>query len=516
MAKKKRTKKKDTVADDPRLAELLSKGGTDIDVYQFYAFVPDHTYIYKPTGDKWLASGVNARLRPVLLFDGKDKPLFENEPDKKTGEPIQKTMRASLWLDLNRPVEQMTWAPGEPPLIKDRLMADGGWFEQTGSSCFNLYREPRTKYVDPVDATPWIDLVRRLYPDDADQLIAWFAQRVQDPKVKINHALVLGGAQGIGKDTLLEPVKYAVGSWNWKEISPSNLFETWTDFTKAVILRISEARDLGDINRYQFYEGTKTYAAAPPDVLRCNEKFVGHYYLPNVLGMIITTNYKATGLYLPPDDRRHYVAWSALKPPPDPETPEGKVTKEYFDRIWKWYREEGGLDQVADYLWNHDISKFNPKAPPKKTEAFWAIVDANRAAEDDDLPGLIGRLGNPDAITIDDLTLSDEVKNGFNDLLAWLTDRKHTRHIPDRLEKAGYARINNPNSKEGRWKVGDKQSNIYVKETFTVPERLKAAEARVAKGAAPLKKVAESAPPADKPVVADFEAARQKRGNSTS
>jgi hypothetical protein len=43
---------------------------------------------------------------------------------------------------------------------------------------------------------------------------------VQRPQEKINHALVLGGAQGIGKDTLLEPVKRAVGPWNFEGVSP--------------------------------------------------------------------------------------------------------------------------------------------------------------------------------------------------------------------------------------------------------------------------------------------------------
>ena len=69
------------------------------------------------------------------------------------------------------------------------------------------------------------------------------AHRVQRPQEKINHALVLGGAQGIGKDTLLEPVKYAVGSWNFREVSPQQAMGRFNGFLKAVILRVSEARD---------------------------------------------------------------------------------------------------------------------------------------------------------------------------------------------------------------------------------------------------------------------------------
>jgi hypothetical protein len=42
----------------------------------------------------------------------------------------------------------------------------------------------------------------------------------------------------------------------------------FTGFLKAVILRISEAKDLSESDRFKFHEHMKTYTAAPPDVLR--------------------------------------------------------------------------------------------------------------------------------------------------------------------------------------------------------------------------------------------------------
>ena len=56
---------------------------------------------------------------------------------------------------------------------------------------------------------------------------------MQRPGEKVNHALVLGGAQGIGKDTLLEPVKYAVGPWNLQEVSPAALLGRFNGFVKS-------------------------------------------------------------------------------------------------------------------------------------------------------------------------------------------------------------------------------------------------------------------------------------------
>jgi hypothetical protein len=72
-----------------------------------------------------------------------------------------------------------------------------------------------------------------------------------------------------------------------------------------VILRVSEARDSGDVDRYQLYEHMKVYTAAPPDVLRCDEKNIREHSVMNVCGVIITTNHKADGIYLPADDWRH-------------------------------------------------------------------------------------------------------------------------------------------------------------------------------------------------------------------
>ena len=51
-----------------------------------------------------------------------------------------------------------------------------------------------------------------------------------------------------------------------------------------MILRVNEARDLGEFNRFSFYDHTKIYAAAPPEVLRVNEKHLREHYVFNCLG----------------------------------------------------------------------------------------------------------------------------------------------------------------------------------------------------------------------------------------
>jgi hypothetical protein len=436
-----------------RLAALQDAGGVapadeelayavQCSLEDFFCYMPMRNYIYAPTRDAWPAASVDARVAPVLGPNGK-------------------SIKPSIWLAENRAVEQMTWAPGEPMLVRDRLIADGGWIKRPGNVCFNLYRPPILVPGDASLADPWLAHVDRVYPSDADHLIKWLAHRVQRPQEKINHALVLGGKPGIGKDTLLEPVKHAVGPWNVSEVSPQHMLGRFNGFLKSVILRVSEARDLGNIDRFKFYDHMKAYIAAPPDVLRVDEKHLREYPVPNCCGVVLTSNHKTDGLFLPADDRRHYFAWSDLA---KESFPDG-----YWIRLWRWY-DAGGDRHVAAYLTELDISGFDPKAPPPKTVAFWAIVDANRAPEDAELADVLDDLGTPDAVTI--RTIADKAQGDFAE---WLRDRKNRRVIPYRMERCNYVPVRNKDADDGLWKIRDKRQAVYARDALTLAERIRAA-----------------------------------------
>jgi hypothetical protein len=175
-------------------------------------------------------------------------------------------------------------ARGQSTLIRGRLIAGGGWIERPGVTCLNLYRPPTIISGDATKAGPWLDLFHRVYPDDAAHMIPWLAHKAQHPGVKINHSLVLGGKPGIGKDSLLEPVKHAVGPWNFEEVSPAQIMGRFNGFLKSVVLRVSEAHDTGDATRFQLYERMKPYGAGPPDVLRVDEKNLPEHPVLNCVG----------------------------------------------------------------------------------------------------------------------------------------------------------------------------------------------------------------------------------------
>jgi hypothetical protein len=101
-----------------------------------------------------------------------------------------------------------------PPVIKDKLLLPGGWIDKPGVQVFNLYKAPKITLGDKSKAKFWVDHLRRIYPTGARHIGAWLAYCLQNPDKKINHALVLGGNVGIGKDTILAPVRWALGTWN--------------------------------------------------------------------------------------------------------------------------------------------------------------------------------------------------------------------------------------------------------------------------------------------------------------
>jgi hypothetical protein len=423
-------------------SERKDANGAQFD--EFWAYLPDHKYIYVPTGELWPAASVDSRLPPV------DVPMHA------------KPILASKFLDQTRAVQQMIWAPGEPTVIENRLMADGGWIPHIDARSFNLYRAPPP--VPPLagaDASPWVRHVEYVFGAEADHIIKWLAHRVQRPHEKVNHALVLGGTQGVGKDTLLEPLKQAIGAWNFTEVSPQQVLGRFNGFLKSIILRISEARDLGEADRYAFYDHMKAYTAAPPDVLRVDEKYLRAHSILNVTGIIITTNHKSDGIYLPADDRRHFVAWS-------PRTKDD-FQPGYWAALYKWFA-EGGRDAVAHYLTKLDLSRWDAKAPPPKTQAFWEIVDASRAPEDAEMADALDKLGKPNAVTLDWIMRNADV--GFQE---WLRDRRNRRKIPHRLEGCDYVPVRNPDANDGLWVIGKRRQTVYARKELALRDQIAAA-----------------------------------------
>lgn len=424
----------------------------------FHAYMPAHTYIFAPNGEMWPAASINARIPPIPLKDKRGNVIVDEK-----GNP--RTQTANQWLDQRRAVEQMTWAPGKPQVVSNCLISGGDWLRRPGCNVFNLYRPPNVAAGDPAQAEKWVEHIRRIYPDDADHLIRWLAHRVQRPHEKINHCIVLGGSPGIGKDTILEPVQAAVGPWNFANVLPHHILGRFNAFVKSVILRINEARDAGEVDRYAFYDHTKTLMAAPPATLPVDEKHIRAYEVFNVCGVIITTNHKSDGIYLPADDRRHYVAWS--------EVEREEFSAAYWDDLYGWFA-TGGTQHVASYLRTLSLDSFDAKAPPPKTRAFWDIVGSNQTPEDAELADALDSLGHPSVVTV--ARVADVADHAFRE---WILDRRNSRKIPHRFEECGYSAVRNPDAVDGMFKIDGKRCIVYGKKGLSPRDHFAAINAMV-------------------------------------
>jgi hypothetical protein len=430
------------------------EGFTQLNLDDFLAYLPLNQYIYLPTRALWPTTTLNTTLAPVEVGTTQVK-----DPVSGQIKEVPLKIRASTWLNKNRGVACMTWAPGYEMVIHGMTIQRDGWVNNPGKTTFNEYREPTIERV-PGDPSPWVNHIRLLCGEHAQHVLYYFAHRVQKPAEKINHALVFGGSQGIGKDTAFEPLKAAVGPWNFKEASPVTMMGQFDPYKKCVVLRVNEARDLGDMTRHEFYERIKNLSAAPPDVLPVNEKYLGETYIPNVCGVLVTTNHQ-DAIALPADDRRCFVMWSTLT--------KEDFTEKYWIDLYAWYA-SGGNEIVAHYLANMDLSGFNPKAYPPRTEAWHQMVGFSAAPEDAELADAIEALKKPDALTVGSV-----IAKAAPALMDYLRERRNSRSIPVRFNKCGYVPVRNKDAKDGLWVVGKKRQVVYAKAALSERDRTIAA-----------------------------------------
>jgi Bifunctional DNA primase/polymerase, N-terminal len=462
-------------------------------------------FIFTATGSEefWSATAVNLKCKPQPIIDERKKGKTADECEKidgtrdqfmrkmdeqgkvvlgKDGKTIIAYQSAANWI-MNTPeqhIAAVTWWPGKPSVIRNTIVIkEGGIIPKKGMHSFNRYRPARLSINTPCDAKPWLDHLKLIYPDDWQHILCWLASRVQRPEQKIMHALVFGGASRIGKDMLLKPIPFAIGPWNFASTNAQTIMDEpkFTPYLESVICLIHEAKDFGDQDRYAFYHRIKPWIGGEArGVLMSADKNVKVHAIIDVWAPIITTNFKLRGLYIPPDDARIYFAWSKRTRADwldDMKIPDHKLDADYFKPLQNWY-ESGGYEAVAHYLRTFDLAKadFSPTAPPPKTDAWHEVVAAGRDHKENVLGRIIDDMGNPAALTINEVRAQDA-----DGELDWWSAKGRNQVAPQ-METAGYVRVLNDN-KTGRWTVGPNNRRveifIYGQAKLPVSERRKAA-----------------------------------------
>lgn len=365
-----------------------------------------------------------------------------------------------LRIEFDQTVEAATWWPGHPQIIKDIFIDANGARPAVGRRIYNQYLPPTAVGEGPADAKLWVEHVKALWPDDSEYFFDYCAHMLQRPQEKCNTAIVLSGAQGIGKDAALRPVKAAMGPWNTKNIDPDELFSPYKPWLQTVMLVIDEVRPSKDeFHASSMYNILKPMIATPPDTLPLNNKYMMLRYVVNVMRIFITTN-DWMAMYIPPEDRRLFIMHSTQ--------PQLWKDQKYFIELFAWFA-GGGDAEVARWLMRRDISKFNPKAQSAKT-AGWEAITNTWSEPEDAIDSALQALGTPPVLF--GIELPEAVFDGREEIANAI---KSPRKIGHRMQKAGYITLKCPDAP--RWVFNGKkrvQARLaFMKQELPVAEAVK-------------------------------------------
>lgn len=357
-------------------------------------------------------------------------------------------------IDTGLTVEGSTWWPGRDRFIHNVVVTDRGAMTLKGAACYNSYVRPELPPRNDVDPTPWIEHVKRLYPDpvEHEHFFDFCAHAIQRPDEKLNHGIVMAGAMGIGKDTALLPVRAGVGEWNAAEVGPDAITGQYNGYVKSVLLVINEVRPHDEDHKASnFYNMLKPILAAPPDMLPMTVKYANTIYVRNLCHVVLTTNDPLT-MYIPPEDRRLFVMTSPLA---DPQNKANKVFPEdYFHDIHEFFA-AGGTAAVIHWLNDRDLSAFKATTPPPMTAGKQAIINSanqvRRTLIDDLLDRYFEEVLGTTVIFHRDLSEFVRRCGLFDDEQA-VIKLLNAKNFHYKMNDRGYDMVRNPDAAE--WKKG--------------------------------------------------------------
>ena len=257
----------------------------------------------------------------------------------------------------------VTYAAGDSVLVaRDGNVYGNRWIDA----------RPDLSNVTGNDIQTWLDHAELLIPDveEREHVFNVMAFKLQNPRVKINHAILHGGDEGCGKDSLWAPFIWSVCGPDLKNrglVDGKSINSRWGYALESEILILNELKETDASERRALANSLKPIIAAPPDTLPIERKGLHPYDMVNRLLVLAFTNHSVP-ITLETQDRRWFCIWSNAP----------KMTEDEGKALWGWYKADG-FGRVAKWLAQRDVSAFNPKATPLQAEYKLRLIENGRS-----------------------------------------------------------------------------------------------------------------------------------------
>jgi hypothetical protein len=271
----------------------------------------------------------------------------------------------------------VTYAPG-----------DGLMLERDGEVFGNRWIDARpvidlSVKISDDQVQRWLDHCKVLMPEgeELNHCLDVMAYKVQHANSKINHAILHGGDEGCGKDTMWKPFVWAVAgphNRNRSVVDSDGLHSQWGYNLEAEVMILNELKEPDASARRALANKLKPVIAAPPETLQINRKGMHPYEMINRVFVLAFTN-DSVPISLPTQDRRWFATWSRAP----------RMNPEAATAMWEWYETGGGYELIAAWLWQRDVRAFNPAAPPMETDYKRTLIEQSMSLTESALVEMI-------------------------------------------------------------------------------------------------------------------------------
>lgn len=286
---------------------------------------------------------------------------YGREAECAEGEMLPSTFALNI-CKIETVVDVMFWPSG------------GMFFSHDGKRFLNSYRESGIAPCEVLDddGQAVIDMFMRhvrLMLDREDEqrlLVDFMAWVVQKPGQKINWALLVQGAQGVGKSYFGVVMQNVLGHMA-RNVEPMSLAGRFTSWAHGALLAIIEEIRIAGENRYELVDRLKPFISNT--TIQIEEKGRDQRTVPNFTSYMMFTNHK-DALPLSEGDRRYAPLFSRIQSEQQlfAELGGAVAAGEYFTKLFD--ESERRVDALSWFLRNWQISPgFNAKGRAPMTSA---------------------------------------------------------------------------------------------------------------------------------------------------